>query len=220
MRGGVGLASSGTGGEGKVDAVVSATACVHRHLPAAPPRRALGVEASARGLVRGRPRGRGLRVILTDLVLVHAVAALVVVDEVVFAIAATLVFLTVVFSRTNPVALAALAELAALVRRATLVLGSEGCASDLLAISLILQTIILFRITDHLRVHAVVALVVVDLLSLALGALCRLHTVFFSRAGHIAPTTFQLAALVLFAALADLCGNQPVRRVRCSTNVP
>ena len=58
--------------------------------------------------------------ILTDLVLVHAVAALVVVDEVVFAIAAPLVFLTVVFSRTNPVALAALAELAALVRRATL----------------------------------------------------------------------------------------------------
>ena len=90
MRGGVGLASSGTGGEGKVDAVVSATACVHRRLPAAPPRRALGVEASARGLVRGRPRGRGLRVILTDLVLVHAVAALVVVDEVVFAIAAPL----------------------------------------------------------------------------------------------------------------------------------
>ena len=44
-------------GEGEVDAVVSATACVHRRLPAAPPRRALGVEASARGLVRGRPRG-------------------------------------------------------------------------------------------------------------------------------------------------------------------
>ena len=36
MRGGVGLASSGTGGGGKVDAVVSATACVHGRLPAAP----------------------------------------------------------------------------------------------------------------------------------------------------------------------------------------
>ena len=45
-------------GEGKVDAVVSATASVHRRLPAAPPRRALGVEASARGLVRGRPPRR------------------------------------------------------------------------------------------------------------------------------------------------------------------
>ena len=56
------------GAEGKVDAVVSATACVHGRLPAAPPRRALGVEASARGLVRGRPRGRLFLVLITILV--------------------------------------------------------------------------------------------------------------------------------------------------------
>ena len=79
--------------------------------PGGTPRRALGVEASARGLVRGRPRG-SLLIRITDHLLVHAVVALVVVDLAFRALVAVRAFLhTVVVSRAGPISIFTLAEL-------------------------------------------------------------------------------------------------------------